>query len=831
MKNAWISLAGVCALVCAIYAHTAHSGYVLSPSLSPAESYYNLLVQGFRAGQLNVKKQVPVGFVQLAAPYDPTANAHYGLLDLSYYKGKLYLYYGVTPAVLLFWPYVALTGRYLPQKDAVLFFCVIGFLSSVGLFVDLWRRYFAELSVATVAAGILALGLAICALPLLARCDVWEVSISCGYALSMLALAALWKALHEAERKAWWLAAASLAYGLAVGARPSLLCGAAILLVPVVEAWHGRQNILALLLAAIVPMALIVSGLLLYNALRFDNPFEFGLRYALSGDRLSSTPPFSMRYLWFHFRVYFLGFAGWSVRFPFVRDITVPPPPIGHGRIEHPFGVLTNIPVVWLALAVPLAWRGRSEDRRSNLGAFLLAVAILFGTTALTLCLFFSTSIRYEVEFLPALVLLAVTGILGLERAWIPDPARRRALRWGWSLLLGFSVVFNLLASVERCAESHGNLGVILVRSGRIQEGIAHYEQALRLNPDYAEAHNNLGLALMSLGRVPEAVRHFERALTIRPDSVEEQDNLGVALARLGETQDAIAHYKQALTLNPDYVEAHNNLGLALMSLGRVQEASGHFEQALTIKPDYAEAHDNLGNSLLQEGRASDAIREYEIALRIDPDSAATESNLGLALARLGKLRDAIAHYQQALRIDPKHAEAHYNLANALQQTGNTPDAIVHYQDELGIDPLDADGHGKLGAAFMAIGKPHEAVEQLQQALGIKPDLVEAQNNLAWLLATLPQAEGGDPHRAVSLARRACELTGNQSISNLDTLAVAYAAAGQFDPAVSTAQKAIDLARSARQTQLAKEIEARLELYRNRRAYSRSAGVTSTSDP
>ena len=66
-------------------------------------------------------------------------------------------------------------------------------------------------------------------------------------------------------------------------------------------------------------------------------------------------------------------------------------------------------------------------------------------------------------EFLPALVLLAVVGILGLERALAGQPVWRRAVRWGWGLLLGFSVAFNLLASVEHCAEAHYNLGTALL--------------------------------------------------------------------------------------------------------------------------------------------------------------------------------------------------------------------------------------------------------------------------------------------------------------------------------------------------------------------------------
>jgi tetratricopeptide (TPR) repeat protein len=779
MKNAWRSVAAVCVLVGGVYAYIAHSGLLVSTSLNAADTYYNLLVRGFRAGHLSLEKEVPPGLAQLADPYKRMASTPYGVLDLSYYKGKFYLYFGVTPAVVLFWPYAALTGHYLSQKDAEVIFCLVGFLASVGLLCALWRRYFAEVSAAVVAAGALALGLATFTPVLLARCDVYEVSISCGYAMTMFTLAAIWKALHEPERRGWWLAAASLAYGLAVGARPSFLFGAVILLVPVVQAWRERRKIWVPLLAATGPIILIGLGLMFYNALRFDNPFEFGWRYQLGGGRQITAQWFSPRYLWFNFRVCFLEPAHWSGQFPFVHDITVPPLPVGYGRVEHPFGVLTCVPLVWLALAVPLAWRGRSAGVCSPLCGFLAAVAMLFGIGSLTMSCFWAACTRYEVEFLSPLVLLAVIGVLSLESALTPAsktgtacrPVWRHALRWGWSLLLGFSVAFSLLASVEYCAEANGNLGMALVRSGRIQEAIAHYKRALWLNPDYAEAHNNLGLALMSLGRVPEAMGHFEQALTLNPNYAEAHGNLGVALVRSGRIQEAIAHYERALTIKPDYAEAHNNLGLALMSLGRRQEAIRHFKQALTLNPSYAEAHDNLGNSLLQEGRTSAAIAEYEQALRIDPDSAAAESNLGLALARLGKLRDAIAHYQQALRIDPNHAEAHYNLGNALQQTGNTPDAILQYQEALRIDPHDADSLAKLGAILMA--------------------------------------------------------TGNQSISNLDALAVAYAAVGKFDAAVATTQKAIDLARSTGQAELEKELEARLELYRSGRAYGQSAGVTS----
>ena len=332
----------VCVLVIGVYTYTAHSGLSVSASLNAADEYYNLLVQGFRAGQLNVKKEVPPGLAQLANPYHLPASTPYGVLDLSYYNGKLYLYFGVTPVLVLLWPYVALTGHYLFQKDAAVVFCLVGFLASTGLLWALWRRYFAEVSVGVVAGGTLALGLGTFMPLLLARCDVYEVSISCGYAFTMLALGAMWMAWHGPEWRGWWLAAASLAYGLAVGARPSLLFGAIILLVPVAQAWRERRKAWVLLIAATGPIILVGSGLMLYNALRFDSPFEFGWRYQLNWERQLTRQFLSLRYVWFNFRVYFLEPARWSGRFPFVNDITAPPSPVGFGAVEHPFGVLTR---------------------------------------------------------------------------------------------------------------------------------------------------------------------------------------------------------------------------------------------------------------------------------------------------------------------------------------------------------------------------------------------------------------------------------------------------------------------------------------------------------
>jgi len=69
-------------------------------------------------------------------------------------------------------------------------------------------------------------------------------------------------------------------------------------------------------------------------------------------------------------------------------------------------------------------------------------------------------------------------------------------------------------------------LGIALGQMGRVQEEIEEYEQALRLNLDYAKAHHSLGIALEQAGRVQEAVEHYQQALRINPDDAEARSAL-----------------------------------------------------------------------------------------------------------------------------------------------------------------------------------------------------------------------------------------------------------------------------------------------------------------
>ncbi|MGD1083140.1 MAG: tetratricopeptide repeat protein [Verrucomicrobiota bacterium] len=774
----WAVLGAVCALVVGFYAWSAKSGVLELTGSGPQDSYYNLQVRGFRDGQLNVKREAPPGLAQPGAPAALTwgDNVIAGSADLSYYKGKLYLYFGVTPALLLFWPYAALTGHYLAHKDAVVIFFSVGFLAGAGLLCAVWRRYFKETSLGVVAAGALALGLANLTPAILEGCDVYEVAISCGYALTMLALAGVWGALQNARRRLCWLAAASLAYGLAVGARPSLLFGAVILLVPVAQEWRERRRVWPLLLAAGGPIVAIGVGLMVYNALRFDNPLEFGQRYQLP---VSAHQQFSPRFFWFNFRVGFLELARWSLRFPFVHDISPPTQPTRYFGLDHPFGVLTNMPVVWMALAAPLVWRGWSGEGRSPLRWFFGAVALLFAVCALTLCLHDSMYLRYELEYASPLMLLAVVGILALERGLPGRPVWRRAARCGWGLLLALSVAFNLFASFQLQADTHTFFGDALLQKGNVDEAISQFQTALRIEPDNASAHNNLGNALEQKGRLDEAILQYHNSLQLQPEHAETYCNLGNALLKKGSVEEAIRQLQKALQIKPDFAAARYNLGNAFLQSGSLDEAITQYQKALEINLDYADAHHNLGTALLRKGRVDEAITQYQDALQIKPDLEDARHNLGMAYFQKGDLEKAIECYQEAIKINPRSADAYANL----------------------------------GLAFFKKREIKQAVDTWEKALVIKPEQLFVLNNLAWLLATTPDASLRDGARAVTLAKQADQLGGNSNPMMLHTLAAAYAETGDYALAAATARRGLDLAVEQKNNALAATLQREIQLY------------------
>jgi tetratricopeptide (TPR) repeat protein len=214
---------------------------------------------------------------------------------------------------------------------------------------------------------------------------------------------------------------------------------------------------------------------------------------------------------------------------------------------------------------------------------------------------------------------------------------------------------------------AQNNLGRALAGDGKVAEAIAHYNEALRIKPQFATAHTNLGAALMKQGKVDEAIAHFKEGLRLKPEFAEAQSDLGAALARKGRIEEAIAQYTEAVRLKPDFAEAHANLGLTLAGQGKLDEAITQYNEALRLKPSFADVHNNLGFALASRGKVDEAIAHYQEAVRLNPNFALAHMNLAVSLSGQNRVDEAIHEFREVLRITPGNEMAR----RALDQLTN----------------------------------------------------------------------------------------------------------------------------------------------------------------
>ena len=403
------------------------------------------------------------------------------------------------------------------------------------------------------------------------------------------------------------------------------------------------------------------------------------------------------------------------------------------------------------------------------------------------------------------------------------------------------------LALQPGSADAHSNLGAALLNLGRVDEAIGHLRRALEIQPTAVNAHNNLGNALLQKGQLPEALTEFQRAVELAPGIAGAHYNLGTALLQAGKTQDAVAALQRELELQPDRAEVSAQLGQALLQDGRLDEAIASLLKAVAWQPGLASAHYHLGNALLQKGALEEAHAQFQIALQLQPALAPAHLGLGNVLLRKGMVTEAEAQFQEALKIHPGLAEAYFDLAAVQLQQGHLEPAVVEFQKALAIEPNFAAARNNLGSVLLSLGRIDQAITELRQALKLQPNLAEAHNNLAnaffrkgqpkeavaeyeaaraiqpgnpqllnnlaWALATCPEASVRNGTRAVELARRADQLAGGSNPQILGTLAAAWAEAGKFPEAVTTARRALALATAQTNAPQVEALRARLALY------------------
>jgi tetratricopeptide (TPR) repeat protein len=214
---------------------------------------------------------------------------------------------------------------------------------------------------------------------------------------------------------------------------------------------------------------------------------------------------------------------------------------------------------------------------------------------------------------------------------------------------------------------------------------------------------------------------------------------------------------------------------------GDYERALADFDRTIEIKPDYANARFNRGEIHYEQGEFRRAIDDYNQAIRLSPRDSAAFNSRGHAYYKLKDYRQALRDYTDAIRVDPTNAAAYTNRGDAYADKADFARASSDYRAAIRIDP--------------ALGRAYQSA--------------------AWLLATCPVDRFRDSKLALEAAQKAIELDGEDDYRYLDTLAAAYANAGDFREARELQSKVVSLAPAAE----AERYEERLALYRQDRPY------------
>ena len=387
---------------------------------------------------------------------------------------------------------------------------------------------------------------------------------------------------------------------------------------------------------------------------------------------------------------------------------------------------------------------------------------------------------------------------------------------WGWRATLikvpalaAFLVLYLWRRSVIPCAIGH------ILNDAFPALLVAMTPMALKVLTPYLPVTQQ-GAAYYTKGNFDRAIQLFNSALARNPRDAYALQQRGLAYLNKKDYPMAFADLTAAVKLDPNDAEPYRHRAFAYMSRGEYDHAIADLAQAIRLEPNDPGAYEMRARIDLSQKDFTSAVSDYGRAIRADPTNADLYRRRGDAERLNRDYEDAILDYRRVLTFKPKDPDAWRDLASTYTANSEYDSALAALARALAIYPSTDTYHQR--ASVYRIQKRYDlALADWNRALAQQQDDPVAYNSMAWMLATSADPKMRDAKNALALAIKACELTGWKDGQSLDTLAAAYAAAGDFNHALEFQNKAIELMKP--DDPVTNGARARLQLYEHRHPY------------
>lgn len=349
------------------------------------------------------------------------------------------------------------------------------------------------------------------------------------------------------------------------------------------------------------------------------------------------------------------------------------------------------------------------------------------------------------------------------------------------------------LAADERDFSAENFVGFVTSQLGSVPGAVEQLEGAVAelgksdqaSSVQIARLEYAIGVLLVRQDRDEDSIEHFRRAAAGDPELTDARQKLGNALARTGRLAEAFEIFDAAVAAEPENAQLLAKRAAALVNLDRLAEAQEDLERVVEIEPGEPEGWRLLSGLRERQQDAEGAVaamrRSVELADGAESKMAGYVDLGGLNF-RLERYRSAAEAYLEALRIDQEHVPALSRLAALLGQLREFDRAAEVYARWSAVEPQNP--VPRLGEATTLLlgGRYGDARDRLEEGLDELPGNLDLSDILARHLAACPDPSIRDGDRALELALEVYDAF--PTLESVETLAMAYAEAGEFEDAV-----------------------------------------------